>query len=423
MDEMYDAQLARNARLIGALLESTAPSEHSDNPLIVGVPELPDYGESLTAAQERVYSGHKYEQKLAFQVWRNGTLLMQSENSVDFPELVNMDGFHDIAHQNIHWVAFVMQLSDGKTWVMTAQREDIREEMSTHLALAQIRPILVVMIPLSVFIYLIIGWTLRPLRLLEQTISTKSPEQLSEITLPLPTELQPIKLAINQLINRVSHYVMQEKRFVSDAAHELRTPLSVLQLHAENLQEATKPEETAIAVDSILDGSRKMTHLVNQLLQLNRIESIADIPYSTINLTELIQNSLSLLPFVMLDRVKWKLDVSERIYIKGNTFLLGVALRNLLENAAKYAVPESEVTVKAKFIPSGTLQISISNKVQSLPDTDRMGERFFRHQAHQHIEGCGLGLSIVEHVTKLHGGSVSYQLDNALLTVCVSLPQ
>ncbi len=134
---------------------------------------------------------------------------------------------------------------------MTAQREDIREEMSAYLALAQIRPILVVMIPLSVFIYLIIGLTLRPLRLLEQTISTKSPEQLSEITLPLPTELQPIKLAINQLINRVSHYVTQEKRFVSDAAHELRTPLSVLQLHAENLQEATKPEETAIAVDSI----------------------------------------------------------------------------------------------------------------------------------------------------------------------------
>lgn len=285
MDEIYDAQLARNARLIGALLES---SRHFDTSIIIEVPELPDYGEALTSTQERMFSGHKYEQKLAFQVWRNSTLLMQSENSVDFPDLVKMDGFHDIVHQNIHWVAFVMLLSDGNTWVMTAQREDIREEMSTHLALAQIRPILVVMIPLSVFIYLIIGWTLRPLRLLEQTISTKSPEQLSEITLPLPTELQPIKLAINQLINRVSHYVMQEKRFVSDAAHELRTPLSVLKLHAENLQEATKPEETAIAVDSILDGSRKMTHLVNQLLQLNQIESIADIPYSTINLTELI---------------------------------------------------------------------------------------------------------------------------------------
>ncbi|QEW07914.1 GHKL domain-containing protein [Nitrincola iocasae] len=423
LDEMYDAQLVRNARLIGALVESADPAAQTHYPIVIATLELPANGETLSSAQERSFSGHKYEQKLAFQVWRNNALLLQSENSVNFPELVKLDGFHEIVYQHTLWIAYVTLLSDGETWVMTAQREDIREEMSAYLALAQIRPILVVMIPLSVFIYLIIGLTLRPLRLLEQTISTKSPEQLSEITLPLPTELQPIKLAINQLINRVSHYVTQEKRFVSDAAHELRTPISVLQLHAENLQEATKPEETAIAVDSILDGSRKMTHLVNQLLQLNRIESLAETSYSTINLTELIQNSLSLLPFIMLDRIKWKLDIPENINIKGDEFLLGLALRNLLENAAKYAVPESEAVVKAQLEDDSVLHISISNKAQSLPDTDRMGDRFFRHQVHQHIEGCGLGLSIVEHVAKLHGGSVFYQLDNQILSVNIILPQ
>ncbi len=86
-------------------------------------------------------------------------------------------------------------------------------------------------------------------------------------------------------------------------------------------------------------------------------------------------------------------------------------------------VPESEAVVKAQLEDDSVLHISISNKAQSLPDTDRMGDRFFRHQVHQHIEGCGLGLSIVEHVAKLHGGSVFYQLDNQILSVNIILPQ
>lgn len=421
LDEIYDAQLARNARLVATMLKMV-PGFAPDTPLIVDVPEFTDSGEDLTSEQERRYTGHKYERKLAFQVWRDDTLLMASENAEQFPEPKTEQGYHEIIEQGIHWISFSLPQGNG-LWVFTAQREDVRQEMSEHIALAQIRPILLMILPLSILIYLVVKLVLRPLNKLQQSVAAKQAEQLSEITLKQPVELQPIQQAINQLIERMRHYIVQEKRFVADAAHELRTPLSILQLHAQNLQRATEQHDIDEAASAIINGSKRMTHLVNQLLTLSRLERVQDLHRTTMPLMALVQDALSQLPLMLLEKVSWDITIAPELQLSGDAVLLQAALRNVLENASKYSADNATVSISATLSPPAVLKLAVSNQSVVMPDPQRMGNRFFRHQRHQHIDGSGLGLSIVQRIIDLHGGEVHFLTpDNESVVVVLQLP-
>lgn len=420
LDEVYDAQLARNARLVSSLLDSI-DLKKEQWPVIVTVPELPDSGEARTSAQERLAAGHKYEGKLAFQVWRDDQLIMASENAGHFPSLIRKEGFHEIKEKQTSWISYNLAHA-ADTWIMTAQREDVRAEMSEHLAFAQIRPILLLMLPLSLLIYIVIKLILRPLSRFEHLIAQKLPEQLSEITLSLPSELQPIREAINQLIQRVQRFIALEQRFAADAAHELRTPLSILQLHAQNLQSSGDPAERDDAVQTILAASQRMTHLVNQLLLLNRLERIQQTHTDSIPVNQLLQDSLSDLPLALLEKVDWQMAIAPALHLSGDTILLRSAFTNILNNAAKYAAPESTVSIAATPDQDGSLSVTVTNLAQAMPDVSRMGERFFRHAAHQTIEGSGLGLSVVRRITELHGGQLRFQAEGMLISVSVIFP-
>lgn len=406
LDEIYDAQLARNARLIGTML-TALPSMPPEQPLIISVPELPDTGEHLTSEQQRQSPAHKYERKLAFQVWHKDQLIMASANAEHFPTPKPQEGYHDITENGMQWISFSLPQAND-VWVYTAQREDVRQEMSEHIALAQIRPILLLMLPLSILIYFVVKIILKPLNKLQQIVSEKKAEQLTEINLKQPVELQPIQLAINQLIGRVTHYINQEKRFVADAAHELRTPLSILQLHAQNLQNTVQPEEIKEAAISIMTGSKRMTHLVNQLLTISRLERVQDIHRTEISLSQLVQDSLSQLPFTLLDKVHWHMDLPAALVVSGDEILLQSALRNVLDNASKYSVPNGTVNIFASVPTPNNIHLIIQNKSTAIVEPARMGNRFFRHQGHQSIEGSGLGLSIVQRIIELHGGKAHF---------------
>tara|TARA_R110002126_G_scaffold75469_27_gene188440 strand:- start:7382 stop:8782 length:1401 start_codon:yes stop_codon:yes gene_type:complete len=424
LDEIYDAELARSAKLISLLL-SSGPLPQSDNlPVVVAVPHITDMGESLSAQQERLLDGHKYEGKIAFQAQQGDKLIMLSENALQFPTPQRQAGYHEITEHNTLWVTFSYFVPEQDLWIFTAQREDIRQEMGAHIAQAQVRPILFMMLPLSLLIYLVIKLGLRPLQLLQQQVTNKTPEQLHEIKLALPSELQPIQSAINSLLQRVYSYLQQEKRFIADASHELRTPLSILQLHAQNLSSASDPAEVSEAVNAITEGSKRMSHLVNQLLSIARLDHMQHIDGAPVPVTPLLHQSLAQLPVKLLDKVSWQLELDDTCQAYGDNTLLQSVLRNVLDNAAKYSPDDGTVVIQSRQDSHHHIVICISNSGNTEADTSRLGNRFYRHQQHQQTEGAGLGLSIVKHIVALHKGSISFTAnDQRGLDVLIRLPQ
>ncbi|MBZ9612765.1 ATP-binding protein [Rheinheimera maricola] len=422
LDEIYDAELARSAKLISILLSDSHMMSANEQPVVVAVPHITDMGESLSAQQERLLDGHKYEGKIAFQAHHGDKLIMLSENAQQFPTVKRESGYHEITEHGTLWVTFSYFVPEQNLWVFTAQREDIREEMGAHIAQAQVRPILFMMLPLSLLIYLVIKLVLRPVNLLQQQVANKTPEQLHEIQLKLPAELQPVQSAINSLLQRIRSYLAQEKRFIADASHELRTPLSILQLHAQNLSSAKDATEVAEAVNAITEGSKRMSHLVDQLLSIARLDHLQQLNCTLIPLTPLLHESLSQLPLKLLDKVQWQLQLDDSCQLYGDSALLQSVLRNVLDNAAKYSVVDGIVLVTSHSKADITT-ICISNNGIVKPDASRLGDRFYRHPRHQSTEGAGLGLSIVNYIVKLHHGSINFTANNQHgLDVAILLP-
>ena len=422
LDEIYDAELARSAKFISLLLRVGLTNPGTELPVVVEVPETSDRGEALTSQQERLLTGHKYEGKIAFQVQQGDKLIMVSENALQFPTPRHEAGYHEIREHGTLWITFSYYVSEQNLWIFTAQREDIREEMGGHIAQAQVRPVLMMMLPLSFLIYLVIKLILRPLHLLQLQVADKTPEQLHEIQLKLPAELKPIQTAINSLLERIRSYIQQEKRFVADASHELRTPLSILHLHAQNLSVANNAHDVAEAVNAITEGSKRMSHLVDQLLSVAHLDHIQHIHCTCIPLTPLLHQSLSQLPLALLDKVHWQLTLDDSCQLYGDMTLLQSLLRNVFDNAAKYSPNDGTVTITTYQRAEMTI-ITVSNSGIADADIGRLGDRFYRHPQHQHLVGAGLGLSIVRHIVTLHGGQISFNVNSVGgLDVTITLP-
>lgn len=408
LDEVYDAQLAHTARML-VILNNHALLENGKIPIEIPVPHLTDVGEELSAKQQRQYAVHKYENKIAFQIWRDSTLLMHSQNANHFQLSKPENGYHEIHHDDHLWITYSLYDPVKKVWVYTAQREDVRQELSEHLAEAEIRPLAFMLLPLSVLIYVLITLTLRPIHRLSHQLTTRQATDLSPIQIRLPHELTPIRQAINQLLGRINAYLDKEKRFIADASHELRTPLAVMQIHAENLAASDGDRQQQRALDAIKTGCKNMAHLVDQLLAMAKLEGTAPIALQVTNLKDLIESSLSQLPVELLERMQWSVSVSGEVMV--DPVLMQVALRNLLENAAKYSLDDSEIAIHSDDSEELGKVLTIRNQMTHAPEIEHIEERFYRDRQSQQIAGSGLGLSIVRLIINLHGIAISYSKD------------
>lgn len=409
LDEVYDAQLAHNARML-VILNNHALLDKGEVPIEIPVPKINDLGEELTAKQQRQYAVHKYENKIAFQIWHNNVLLMHSQNANHFKLSKPQSGYHEIRHDDYLWVTYSLYDPVTDVWVYTAQREDVRQELSEHLAEAEIRPLAFMFIPLSLLIYVLISLTLRPIHRLSDQLTTRQASDLSPIQITLPHELTPIRHAINQLLGRISAYLNKEKRFIADASHELRTPLAVMQIHAENLAANDTDAEQKGALEAIRTGCKNMAHLVDQLLAMAKLEGTAPVAIQNTSIKALIESSLSQLPVELLERMQWSVSVTGSVRV--DPVLMAVALRNILENAAKYSPIDSEVAIHADKADSDGIVLTIRNQMTHAPDIEHIEERFYRDRQSQQISGSGLGLSIVRLIINLHEMTINYSKDN-----------
>ena len=174
--------------------------------------------------------GHHYETKIAFQVWRDGgPLLARSASAPDTPLGALQAGFSTSKIDDEVWQLFALR--SGEVWIITAEKDEVRQEMADGIGLSILLPLVLGGLLMLMAVNLVLTVNMRSLRELAHRIGKREPESLKLIHLDkTPEELAPIVTELNSLLERVKSTMEREQRFLNAAAHEIRTPIAALQL-------------------------------------------------------------------------------------------------------------------------------------------------------------------------------------------------
>ncbi|WP_439290714.1 quorum sensing histidine kinase QseC [Lonepinella koalarum] len=257
---------------------------------------------------------------------------------------------------------------------------------------------------------LLIGRELKAINQVGRQMRQRSPDEHQPIdTQNLPDEVLPLVQGLNGFFDRTSNMLTRERRFTSDAAHELRSPLAGLRIQAEIAQmvgDDTKLREEALT--NLTQGIDRATQVIEQLLTLSRLDNLQQLDeLETIDWQNLISSVISDLYFSAQQKQIELLFETRAVPAQrqGQTLLLSLMLRNVIDNAIKYCPDHSQVKVR---LEKNAIYIEDNGGGVSQADLDKLGERFYR-PAGQNEKGSGLGLSIVKRIAALHHIKVRFE--------------
>jgi len=408
--EVYDAQLVQDARFIEGFLNQKSYKIdwlHISQAL-AHINQL-----SFNQGEEANADGHSYERKMAIQVWDNqGNLLLTTPNAPQHALSPLKKGFFRQQHNNNDWYIYSHQIPNNKYWLLVAERADIRNEITKKMLSSLLVGSLMSLLLITVLISWIIKNGLAPLNQLSKAMQARDLDYLQPVQLSQtpPHELKPVLQALNHLLQRLDEGLERERRFLADAAHELRTPLAVLKLQLQVAQQAPTLKEMQQGINKALIGVNRSTHTVEQLLTLARLEPNKHaLQHESIEFVGFIQEVIAeLFPLASQKQQSFALQYSQsNILISGNRLLLTILLRNLIENAIKYSPQHAHISLTLTLL-SQHLQLQIADTGCGVPEADipRLMQRFYRHQNTADSRGTGLGLSIVQKILELHDGQI-----------------
>ena len=403
LDELLDGHLAQAAALL--VVQHAA---HHDDDKVADAPVL-----------------HKYAPRVVFQVFHEGQLVQRSARAGAAPMSAVERGYSTV------------QLEDGSEWrVFAAQgaERDVQVYVGELIASrsAILRAVLRgVLLPLMLALPLLAlaGWWavqrgLLPLRHLSELLRQRRPEALEPVVLPdVPAEMQPLVQALNGLFERIERMLEAERRFTADAAHELRTPIAAIRAQAQvALGAGSDAAQRQHALQATLAGCDRAQRLVEQLLTLARLEATPTGSTETTDLGEVAQRVLvELAPGALARRQQLALDVAQPCRVRGSELLLGMLLRNVLDNALRYSPDGATVQVQIDHTQGGAvLRVDDSGAGMSAAEMARLGERFYRVLG-QTQPGSGLGWSIVQRIAQVCGARVQVGRSSRLGGLAVTL--
>jgi two-component system OmpR family sensor kinase len=274
---------------------------------------------------------------------------------------------------------------------------------------------------------IVINRTLRPVLRLADRLDAERSDNFEKLPLDgMPAELRPFIASINRLLARVSTMVDQNKRFIADAAHELRTPITALGIQAENLDRVDLPPEGRTRLDVLIQGIRRIAHLLEQLLAHARYDtgSAADAVTAFDHVAR--ECVADLLPIAAARSVDLGFARLEAVSVRGDATAVAVMLRNLLDNALRHTPAGGRVDLYLYRDDDNALVCIEDTGLGIMPaDLDRVFEPFFRG-GRPTDEGTGLGLSIVRRIVDGFNGRITIENivlpERSGLRVTVTLP-
>jgi len=319
--------------------------------------------------------------------------------------------------------------ASGTALVQAAETINKRLILANEILLGMLAPELILITLVGVLVWYGVARGLRPLTILRNEIGSRSHRDLSSLPeINVPGEVRPLIRAINALMVQLNETLSAQRRFISDAAHQLRTPLAGLHTQIELGLRQNDPDEVRATLRRLDAATTRTTHLANQLLLLARAEPgtyRAQTP-QRIDLNNLVREvAAEWVPRAIERHIDLGFEgPSHPTYIEGDAILLKEMLSNLLDNAIRYTPAKGEVTVRFETI-SGKVVLSVHDNGPGIPEAEReqVFERFHRVLGTQ-SEGCGLGLAIVREIAQGHNAQVGLKsgANNIGTIVTISFP-
>jgi two-component system sensor histidine kinase QseC len=389
LDELLDGHLAQAAAL---LVVQQAHGDDDDE--VMDAPSL-----------------HKYAPRVVFQVFHEGRLLLRSAQAGTAPMSAKLRGFSTVQlDDGAHWRVFAAQGAERDIQVYVGERIDARSSILRVVLRSVLLPLLVALPLLALALWWAVRQGIAPLRTLSRTLAQRQPQALEPLaTQSLAAEMRPLVAALNDLFVRIEQMMAFERRFTADAAHELRTPIAAIRAQAQVALGAGEDRaQREHALKATLAGCDRATHLVEQLLELARLEQApAGAGQARTRLHALVQQvAADLAPQALAQQQTLALDADEACEVGGAEALWRVLVRNLLDNALRYSPPGAQVQVSLQC-SGGQVELRVQDSGPGMTpeQLERLGERFFRVLGSEH-SGSGLGWSIVRRVAQALGASV-----------------
>lgn len=341
--------------------------------------------------------------------------------------------FHSEEHNGATW-RIVRQRQPtvlGETVIAVADGSDPRQQWARAIFLKVLLPNLILIAAAAFAVRWAVERALKPLLVLKEAVERRSPRDLSAIDASAsPEEVRPLVDSLNRLFGMVDAQAESQRRFVADAAHQLRTPLAGLQAQVEAWAQAARSQATlqlpTEQVQKLRGATRRTTQLANQLLALSRADARAmqSQPMQSVDLKSLCGDILeSHLDAATARGIDLGLD-AEPVQAMGHAWLLRELLSNLVDNAVKYGREGGTVTIRCgRRGASAWLEVEDDGPGVAPQERPRILERFYRVQGTQG-EGTGLGLAIAEEIARVHGSHLQLQpgAEGRGLKVTLALP-
>ena len=360
----------------------------------------------------------KHQTRVVFQLWREDQLLTRSKNAPNAPLTDRQKrGFADSRVDGKTWRVFVAPGNESDTRMLVGERQSARQDIVMASVTSMLKPLAWALPLLALGIWWVVRGSVRPLRQLGRDVATRQPQSLAPLeTKGVPPEVLPLVAALNALFERMAELLTAERQFTADAAHELRTPIAGIRMQAQVAQGATQDAERAAALDATVRGCDRATRLVEQLLQLARLDAESNGAASaSTDLTEVARAVVhDLQPLAQARAQQVELDLTGPTPVPLPEPLARVLLRNLLDNALRYSPEGGRVTVGVYRVGTAVAwRVEDSGPGLEPAEMARLGERFFRVLGTGQ-SGSGLGWSIVQRIARLHGLRVQVDRSPAL---------
>jgi len=369
------------------------------------------------------------EYDFVVQVWTlDGVRVYLSRPHAELPAITTL-GFSTAATREGRWRMFGVQAATKV--IQVAQPMRVRERQAVELALRTLTPFVLLMPILVLFIWFAVGHSLEPFKRLTALVRSRKVTALDPMPKSnLPTEVQPLVGALNDLLGRLAGALERERGFLADAAHELRTPLTALHLQMGTLARAANEAERADAMEKLSAGVQRAIRLVEQLLSLARQEPRADTVRRRLRFDDLAREVVAeMVPLADARSIDLGISASQPSFVLGDAEALRTLVRNLVDNAVRYTPVGGTVDVAVQESDEpGTSHGAVLRVVDTGPgipldERQRVFDRFYRSPGTA-PPGSGLGMAIVKAIADAHGATIVLDTapDSQGLSVTVSFP-